>query len=63
MWAFRDLKKKYSGLENSMDCMAHGVTKSWTQLFLWGDENSTHIPFGWLDLYFNLLTKNLPIET
>ena len=22
----------YSGLENSMDCIVHGVTKSWTQL-------------------------------
>ena len=21
---------QYSGLENSMDCIAHGVTKSWT---------------------------------
>ena len=23
---------QYSGLENSMDCMVHGVAKSWTQL-------------------------------
>ena len=23
---------KYSGLENSMDCIVHGVTKSWTRL-------------------------------
>ena len=23
---------QYSGLENSMDCVAHGVAKSWTQL-------------------------------
>ena len=22
----------YSGLENSMDCMVHGVAKSWTRL-------------------------------
>ena len=22
----------YSGLENSMDCMVHGITKSWTRL-------------------------------
>ena len=22
----------YSGLENSMDCIVHGITKSWTQL-------------------------------
>ena len=24
--------RQYSGLENSMDCIVHGVTKSWTQL-------------------------------
>ena len=23
---------QYSGLENSMDCIVHGVTESWTQL-------------------------------
>ena len=23
---------KYSGLENSMDCIVHGVSKSWTRL-------------------------------
>ena len=23
---------QYSGLENPMDCIVHGVTKSWTQL-------------------------------
>ena len=23
---------QYSGLENSMDCIVHGVTKSWTKL-------------------------------
>jgi len=23
---------QYSGLENSMDCVSHGVTKSWTRL-------------------------------
>ena len=23
---------QYSGLKNSMDCIVHGVTKSWTQL-------------------------------
>ena len=23
---------QYSGLENSMDCILHGVAKSWTQL-------------------------------
>ena len=23
---------QYSGLENSMDCIVHGITKSWTRL-------------------------------
>ena len=23
---------QYSGVENSMDCIVHGITKSWTQL-------------------------------
>ena len=27
-----DYSLQYSGLENSMDCIVHGVTKSWTQL-------------------------------
>ena len=30
---------RYSGLENSMDCIVHGVTKSRTQL------NNFHSPF------------------
>ena len=25
----------YSGLENSMDCIVHGVAKSWTRLRNW----------------------------
>ena len=28
----KDYSLQYSGLENFMDCTAHGVTKSWTQL-------------------------------
>ena len=28
----KDDPLQYPGLENSMDCMVHGVTKSWTQL-------------------------------
>ena len=31
---------QYSGLENSMDCIVHGVTKSWTQL------SKFHLTFG-----------------
>ena len=27
-----DYPLQYSGLENSMDSIVHGVTKSWTQL-------------------------------
>ena len=26
----KDYSLQYSGLENSMDCIAHGVAKSWT---------------------------------
>ena len=37
---------QYSGLENTMDCIVHGVTKSWTQLsnchFQEGDEEKSH---------------------
>ena len=34
---------QYSGLENSMDCIDHGVTKSWTRLsdFHFTDEDSS----------------------
>ena len=28
----KDYPLQYSGLENSMDCIVHGVAKSWTQL-------------------------------
>ena len=28
----KGMATQYSGLENSMDCIVHGVTKSWTQL-------------------------------
>ena len=30
---------QYSGLENAMDCVVHGVSKSWTRL------SDFHIPF------------------
>jgi len=32
---------RYSGLENSMDCVVHGVSKSWTQL---SDFHSLSLP-------------------
>ena len=28
----KDTHFQYSGLENSVDCIVHGVTKSWTRL-------------------------------
>ena len=41
---------QYSGLENFMDCIVHGVAKSWTQL------NDFHFQ----DIYFPLVTKGFP---
>ena len=38
---------QYSGLENSMDSIVHGVTKSWTQL------NGFHFHFQSQALHFN----------
>ena len=32
---------QYSGLENSMDCIVHGVAKSWTRL---SNLHSLHLP-------------------
>ena len=31
---------QYPGLENSMDCIVHGVAKSWTRLSLSDEERS-----------------------
>ena len=31
-WRRKVYPPQYSGMENSMDCIVHGVTKSWTQL-------------------------------
>ena len=39
---------QYSGLENSMDCIVHGVAKSWTRLS---------------DLHFHLITPILKLHT
>ena len=43
---------QYSGLENSMDCIVHGVAKSWTRL------SNSHFHFG-ASLVVQLV-KNLP---
>ena len=41
----KDYSLKYSGLENSIDCVVHGVAKSWTQL----NDFHTHTPMAqWL---------------
>ena len=34
---------QYSGLENSMDCIVHGVTKTWTQLSDFHSLNSKNL--------------------
>ena len=50
----------YSGLEDSMDCIVHGVTKSWTWLssfqfhFSW----STFCHFSFHNWYFPVLLRN-----
>ena len=36
---------QYSGMENSMDCIVHGVTKRLTQL---SDFHFTSLPYSWL---------------
>ena len=46
---------QYSGLENSMDCLVHGVTKSWTQL------SDSHVFTGWTGAsQVVMLVKNPP---
>ena len=39
---------QYSGLENSMDCVVHGVAKSWTQL------SNFHLAMFFLFLEFKI---------
>ena len=41
---------QYSGLENFMGCIVHGIAKSWTQLR----------DFHFQDRYFPLVTKGFP---
>ena len=36
---------QYSGLENPMECIVHGVTKSWTQL------SEFHFTYQWLSYF------------
>ena len=43
---------QYSGLENSMDCIVHGVAKSWIQL-----SDFHFFPWGLNPLLLQLLTR------
>ena len=47
-WRREGYPLQYSGLENSMDCIVHGVSKSWTQLsnfhFHFQAVAATHLP-------------------
>ena len=48
---------QYSGLENSMDCIVHGVAKSWTRL---SDFHFTLLQlYAWASLVAHLV-RNLP---
>ena len=48
----KDYPIQYSGLENSMDCRVHGVTKSWTQL--------SNFHFDGLGFCLIISSNNLP---
>ena len=52
----KDYPLQYSGLENSMDCIVHGVTKSWTRL---SDFHFHSHPYVRASLIAQLV-KNLP---
>ena len=43
---------QYSGLENSMDCIVHGVAKSWTRVCLSVLRVFTYILFIFLYTFF-----------
>ena len=43
---------QYSGLENSMDCIVHGVTKSWTRL------SNFHVTCIW-KIIFSFISKSI----
>ena len=43
---------QYSGLENSLDCIVHGVAKSWTQL------SNFHSHFTWWYKNFEIFLQN-----
>ena len=48
---------QYSGLENSMDWIAHGVTESWTQL----RDFHLHLSIAWLAQSVECETLNLRV--
>ena len=43
---------QYSGLENSTDCIVHGVAKSWTQL---SDFDFTSLPYPTISFDYFLI--------
>ena len=49
---------QYSGLENSMDCIVHGVAKSWTQL----SEFHFHFTFKGKNLLLNIYTNTMDLS-
>ena len=46
---------QYFGLENSMDCIVHGVTKSWTQLSTFQSYHNKGIKVNILETYWHYL--------
>ena len=56
-WRRKSYPLQYSGLENSMDCIVYGITKSWTQLsdfhFTCYNFNAWRVAFyGWAKTVF-----------
>ena len=52
---------QYSGLENSMDCKVHGVTKSWTWLSNFHFTSGDHLPMQETDMrcWFNSWVREI----
>ena len=50
----KDYPLEYSGLENSMDCIVHGVAKSWTRL---SDFHFHKIPQRYLEIHLACYSK------
>ena len=57
----KDYPLQYSGLENSMDCIVHGVTKSWTQLSDFHFDYLPSTPLGARDSLTDANTSRAPV--